>query len=206
MQPALRLAVTGPMVAARRRSALAGLCLAAACAAQACQAGALADGRAWASQAGSHLRDIYEQGQPELFLTGYAWHDPHTYTASKLATLNSHAWGFGAGKRLVDADGNDEMVYAMVFADSHRKAEPVVGYAKQWIWRPDGGPFSLGAGYTAGLTSRTDILNNIPFPIVLPLFSLGLGAVRLYGTFLPRVTDKLNNGNVAFFFASVQFR
>ena len=198
--------MTAPAIAARLRRVLTGVCLVAVGATQVCHAGVVADGRGWFSEAGSHLKDIYQQGQPELFVTGYAWHDPHTYTAAKLATLNSHAWGFGAGKRLVDADGNDEMVYAMVFADSHRKAEPVVGYAKQWIWRPAQGPISLGAGYTAGLTSRTDILNNIPFPIVLPLFSLGIGAMRLYGTFLPRITHKLNNGNVAFFFASFQFR
>lgn len=193
-------------VIGRLRRPLAACCIVAACAGRAGHAGVVEDGESWVSQAQAHLWDIYEQGQPELFVTGYAWHDPHTYSAAKLATLNSHAWGFGAGKRLVDADGNDEMVYAMVFEDSHRDAEPVAGYAKQWIWRPDDGALSLGAGYTAGITSRADIMNNIPFPIVLPLVSLGIGTLRLYGTFIPRISDKLNNGNVGFLFASIQFR
>ncbi len=197
--------MTPPKRAPVLRKALAVCSLAAACAAHGCQAGVLADGEGWISQAGSHLRTVYDQGQDRLFLTGYAWHDPRTYTAAKLAKLNSHAWGFGGARRLVDPDGNEEMVYAMIFSDSHRNAEPVVGYAKQWIWRPEDGPISLGAGYTAGLTSRADILNNIPFPIALPLVSLGVGPVRLYGTYLPKVNNKLNNGNVAFFFASFRF-
>ena len=108
----------------------AGLLLAGACATSS-QAGVLRDSESWLAGVGQHLQNIYDQGQPDIFLTGYTWHDPHTYSAAKLATLNSHAWGFGYGKHLVDADGNDEMVYAMMFSDSHRNAEPVVGYAKQ---------------------------------------------------------------------------
>ncbi len=177
-----------------------------AAAARPCPADMLSATRQWLAGVGSNLQDIYDHGQPDLFLTGYTWHDPHTYTAAKLATLNSHAWGFGGGKHLVDADGNDQMLYAMVFSDSHRNAQPVVGYAKQWDWRPDGGPLVLGAGYTAGITSRADIFHNIPFPILLPLASVGVGDVRIYGTFLPRVSNKLNNGNVAFFFARIAFR
>lgn len=173
---------------------------------RACLAGVLSAGEDWVAGIGQHLETIYQQGQPDLFLTGYTWHDPHTYTAAKLATLNSHAWGFGGGTHLVDSNGNDEMVYAMVFSDSHRNAQPVVGYAKQWDWRPEGGALTLGAGYTAGLTSRADIFHNIPFPIVLPLVSIGIGRVRFYGTFLPRVSSNLNNGNVAFFFARIAFR
>ncbi len=197
--------MTAPQHAPLLRKALGACGLVAAFAAPSCHAGVLADGEGWISQASSHLQRVYDQGQTRVFLTGYAWHDPHTYTAAKRAQLNSDAWGFGAARRLADADGNEELVYAMVFSDSHRKAEPVVGYAKQWIWRPEGGPISLGAGYTAGVTSRADILNNIPFPIALPLLSLGIGRVRLYGTYLPKVNNKLNNGNVAFFFASVRF-
>ena len=183
----------------------AGLLVAGACTTSS-RAGVLRDSESWLAGVGHHLQTIYDQGQPDIFLTGYTWHDPHTYSAAKLATLNSHAWGFGYVKHLVDADGNDEMIYAMMFSDSHRNAEPVVGYAKQWDWHPDHGPLVLGAGYTAGVTSRADIFNNIPFPLVLPLVSVGIGRVRLYGTFIPRVTSKLNNGNVAFFFARIAFR
>lgn len=188
------------------RAALCSLALLGAQGLRPCSAGVLDSSEAWLDSVGEHLHTIYTEGQPDLFLTGYTWHDPHTYTEQKLATLNSHAWGFGGGTHLVDAAGNDEMVYAMVFSDSHRNAQPVVGYAKQWDWRPAGGGFTLGAGYTAALTSRADIFHNIPFPIVLPLVSAGIGRVRLYGTFLPRVSSNLNNGNVAFFFMRIAFR
>lgn len=205
--PRPRIALHSLLSRLRRRHArYAAAVVLAASALPVCHASVVSAGEDWLHGVGQHLQTIYTQGQPDLFLTGYTWHDPHTYTAAKLATLNSHAWGFGGGKHLVDADGNDEMLYAMVFSDSHRNAQPVVGYAKQWDWRPDGGPLTLGAGYTAGLTSRADIFNNIPFPIVLPLVSIGIGSIRLYGTFLPRVSHKLNNGNVAFFFARIAFR
>ena len=159
----------------------------------------------WADRATQNLTNIYDNGTPDLFVTGYTWHDPATYTAAKRAQLNSHAWGLGWGKHIIDANGNDEMIYAMMFSDSHRNAEPVVGYAKQWLWDPVGA-LHFGAGYTAGITSRADIFKNIPFPIALPLVSVGYGRFTLYGTFLPKVTSTLNNGNVAFFFARYAFR
>ena len=202
----LSRAVVSAVLPRYTRRSLPGLLALFALSAPACQAGVLSSSEDWLAGVRDHLQTIYTQGQPDLFLTGYTWHDPHTYTAAKLATLNSHAWGFGGGKHLVDSQGNDEMVYAMVFSDSHRNAQPVVGYAKQWDWHPDGGPLVLGLGYTAAVTSRADIFNNIPFPIALPLVSIGIGAVRFYGTYLPRVSSNLNNGNVAFFFGRIAFR
>ncbi len=178
---------------------------ASAAAAPGCSAGTLSAASPWLAGVQRDLADIAEHGQPALLLTGYTWHDPGTYTAAKRATLNSRAWGLGYARHLLDARGNDQMLYAMVFSDSHRNAQPVVGYARQWDWRPAAGPLVLGAGYTAAVTSRADILHNIPFPIVLPVASVGVGRLRLYGTFLPRVSNHLNNGNVAFFFASVAF-
>ncbi|OZB57781.1 MAG: peptide ABC transporter permease, partial [Thiomonas sp. 13-66-29] len=83
--------------------------------------------------------------------------------------------------------------------------EPVVGYAKQWLWNPVG-KLKFGAGYTAGITSRADIFENIPFPIALPLLSVGYGRFTIYGTFIPRINSTLNNGNVAFFFAGYAFQ
>jgi palmitoyl transferase len=169
------------------------------------RAGVISGVQNWADSATQNLSNIYDTGTPDIFVTGYTWHDPATYTAAKRAMLNSHAWGLGWGKHIIDANGNDEMIYAMMFSDSHRNAEPVVGYAKQWLWNPVG-QLNFGAGYTAGITSRADIFKNIPFPIALPLVSVGYGRFTLYGTFLPKVTSTLNNGNVAFFFARYTFR
>lgn len=148
--------------------------------------------------------DTAKTGHDDLYIDGYAWHDPGTYTAEKRATLNARAWGFGWGRHKMDANGDEDMVYGMVFSDSHRNAEPVLGYAHQWMWGNDE-PVGLGLGYTIALTSRADIFNNIPFPIILPLASLRVGRVSLYGTVIPRVNNKLNNGNVAFFFLRYAF-
>jgi palmitoyl transferase len=159
----------------------------------------------WTQQASTHLQSIYQQGDDDLYVSGYTWHDPGTYTEAKRSVLNNHGWGLGWGRDRVDDAGNDEMLYALVFSDSHYNAEPIVGYAKQWVWRPDGGAFDLGIGYTAGVTSRADIAKNIPFPLALPLASVGYGHLNLYGTLIPRFNGSPNNGNVAFFFSRYAF-
>lgn len=165
-----------------------------------CQAFGLSSVQSWAHSASQNLLNIYNNGSPDLYVTGYTWHDPSTYTEAKRSVLNARAWGLGWGKHLVDANGNDELVYALIFSDSHWNAEPVVGYAKQWLWRPFDGRFKLGAGYTAGITSRADIAKNFPIPIVLPMASVGYGDLTIYGAFLPRFNGSPNNGNVGFLF------
>lgn len=162
---------------------------------------ALADGaaRLWHTAV-----DTAKTGQDDLYLDGYAYHDPNTYTAQKRAQLNARAWGIGWGRHKLNADGSEDMVYAMVFSDSHWNAEPVVGYAHQWMWGNDR-LIGAGLGYTLAVTSRADIFNNIPFPIALPIASLRIGRVSIYGTFIPKVNDKLNNGNVAFFWLRYAF-
>ncbi len=164
----------------------------------------LNDVSAWAQTTWNAAVDTARTGQDDLYFSGYTWHDPGTYTAAKRATLNSHAWGIGWGRHRVHADGNEDMVYAMVFSDSHWNAEPVVGYAYQWRYFNDS-PVGVGLGYTLAVTSRADIFNNIPFPIALPLLSLRVGRFSIYGTFIPKVNNKLNNGNVAFFFGRYEF-
>ncbi|SCC95417.1 Lipid A palmitoyltransferase PagP [Thiomonas sp. X19] len=156
--------------------------------------------KSWADGVGANLGNIYDNGTSDAFVSGYTWHDPGTYTAAKRAELNSHAWGLGWGKHIEDAHGNDQMVYAMVFSDSHWNAEPVIGYAKQWQWRPFDGDFKLGAGYTAAITSRADLAKNFPIPIALPLLSVGYRGLTLYSVLIPRFNGSPNNGNVAFLF------
>ena len=158
----------------------------------------------WVGNTWNTAVDTARTGQNDLYLDGYTWHDPGTYTAAKRATLNPRAWGIGWGRHHMDAAGNEDMVYAMIFSDSHWNAEPIVGYAHQWMWGNDD-PVGFGLGYTIAVTSRADIFNNIPFPLALPLASLRLGRFSLYGTFIPRVNNKFNNGNVAFFFGRYEF-
>ncbi|MGC9161999.1 MAG: peptide ABC transporter permease [Thiomonas sp.] len=158
----------------------------------------------WAKDTWTTAVDTARHGKDDLYFSGYTWHDPGTYTAEKRATLNKRAWGIGWGRHLTDAAGNENMVYAMIFSDSHWNAEPVVGYAHQWMFNNDA-PVGFGLGYTLAVTSRADIFHNIPFPIALPIASVRFGRFSLYGTFIPKVNNKLNNGNVAFFFGRYEF-
>ncbi len=158
----------------------------------------------WAQSTWNAAVSTTQTGQDDLYFSGYTWHDPGTYTAAKRATLNKHAWGIGWGRHHINADGNEDMVYAMIFSDSHWNAEPVVGYAHQWMFNNDA-PVGFGLGYTLAVTSRADIFKNIPFPIALPIASIRFGKLSIYGAFIPKVNNKLNNGNVAFFFGRYEF-
>ena len=159
----------------------------------------------WGNAATQELHRTYDAGQAELLLPGYSWHDPHTYTAAKRAQLNDWAIGLGWGHLRFDDAGNAEQVYALAFSDSHHDVEPVVGFAKQWIWRPFTPQLRVGAGYTIGVTSRADTMKNFPFPIVLPLLSVGYRKFTLYSTLIPRFNGSPNNGNVVFLFGGLKY-
>ncbi|WP_432722103.1 phospholipid:lipid A palmitoyltransferase [Jeongeupia wiesaeckerbachi] len=159
----------------------------------------------WLGSACSHVNKIADEGSWDLYLTGYTWHDPHTWTDEKLEELNAKAWGGGLGKRLVDENGNQDLLYGMVFSDSHEDPQLMLGYAKVWYW-PSTSIVSVGAGYTVGLTSRADILNRIPFPYILPVLSLRVWRASLMGTFIPSLNSGLNSGNVGFVFGRYEFK
>ncbi|KAF0813799.1 Lipid A palmitoyltransferase PagP [Andreprevotia sp. IGB-42] len=181
---------------------LALLCLVAALPAYAIDCGNMGE---WLGSGCQRIADTYEQGSPDLYLSGYAWHDPNTYTDEKLDELNSKAWGLGFGKHVTDADGNQDIVYGMIFSDSHKDPQINVGYGRIWYWNVVG-PMSAGLGYTVGLVSRQDIYGGIPFPIALPLVSIKADRVSLMGTFIPKLGGGLNHGNVAFFFGRVELQ
>ncbi len=171
-----------------------------------CHAFALSDALgSWGNAAMQDLHATYDQGQSEVFIPGYSWHDPHTYTAAKRAQLNDWAIGLGWGRIRFDDAGNSEQVYALAFSDSHHDVEPVVGYAKQFIARPFTPNLRLGIGYTIGVTSRADTMKNFPFPIALPLLSIGYRRFTLYGTLIPRFNGSPNNGNVVFLFGGLRY-
>ena len=165
---------------------------------------ALADPPQFLADAWQRWQTLRDAGSPAIYASGYIWHDPQTYSAQKLASLNQAGWGVGWGKQL-NAPGGQDMVYALAFLDSHRALQPMLGYARQWTWSPAPDLPSLGLGYTAGLTARADMLHNAPFPIALPLASLSWGRFTVFGAFLPRLNGMPNNGNVAFVFARYRY-
>ncbi|MFM9883320.1 MAG: phospholipid:lipid A palmitoyltransferase [Burkholderiales bacterium] len=147
----------------------------------------------------------WNEGKNELYLSGYAYHDRHTYAADRIRELNEHAWGLGFARSVEDADGDTHAIYALVFRDSHFKFQKVAGYQWQTYWRISDG-WKAGAGLSVFLFSRSDVANNFPLPFALPAVSLRYRQVALYGTFIPKVSrNPGGNGNVGYIFGGVQF-
>lgn len=158
-------------------------------------------GPGWLQSGCSRLHQVWEQGDNELYVSGYAWHNRWTYTREKANTFREIAWGGGLGKGLYDEDGDWHGLYAMAFLDSHSDVQPIAGYAFQKIGRI-GQYGRVGAGYTAFLTSRSDMFGRIPFPGALPLVSVGYKRADLYATYIPGARGA---GNVLFMFGKVSF-
>lgn len=144
----------------------------------------------------NRLSQIMHEGNYDLYMTGYAWHNRYTYPPEKIRTYNEMAWGGGLGKGLYDEYNNWHGMYAMAFLDSHKNIEPIggYGYLRQI---PLIKPFQLGLGYTLFISMRRDIWHNIPFPGILPLASLHYYGGTLFFTYIPGAHRA---GNVLFIF------
>jgi palmitoyl transferase len=60
-----------------------------------------------------------------------------------------------------------------------------------------------GLGYTLMIIQRPDIANGIPFPAILPLFSLRWQKATLVTTFIPTLNGGINNGSVLYVFGRI---
>jgi len=147
------------------------------------------------------LYQVWAQGENELIITGYAWHNRYTYTREKIRSYNEKAWGGGLGKSLFDEKGNWHGLYATAFLDSHNNIEPVAGYAylKVLTINKD---IKTGLGYSILVTSRADINHNIPFPGAVPWASLFIGKATLSAAYVP---GSSTNGNVLFILGKYTF-
>jgi lipid IVA palmitoyltransferase len=143
------------------------------------------------------VENLYDNGRLSMVLSGYAHHGRGTYTPAKIDELNEKVWGFGVSKELRDEKDNEESISFVVMADSHYSPQITAGYAYQWM-KPLGQTWEAGIGYTAGLISRTDIINGIPFPGILPLASIGTRDTKLLVSYIPRLSGT-GNGDVLFF-------
>ena len=126
----------------------------------------------WSKPACQRLHQVWTEGDNELYLSGYAWHNRYTYSQDRLNTYNELAWGGGMGKSFYDERGDWHGLFAFAFLDSHKNVEPVAGYAflKMANFSEN---FHAGVGLSALVTARPDILHGIPFPGVLPWVSVG---------------------------------
>jgi palmitoyl transferase len=155
----------------------------------------------WMASACERVTRVAHDGTMDLYLTGYGWHIDGYDNASH---LNSNSWGGGAGKHWTDANGNEDILFAMAFSDSHKHVEPIAGYARQWFTNPLLGGLPLGGGFFAGITARDDFAHYLPVPLVLPIGSVRYRQTSIMATFIPRLPSA-NKGDVAFFWGRYEF-
>ncbi|MFZ6690574.1 hypothetical protein [Undibacterium sp. SXout20W] len=156
----------------------------------------------WYERAKRKMTKILDEGDMSLNLSGLAHHGRNTYTAERIAELNENAWGLGFTKAIRDEKDNEELAYAMVISDSHYKPQPMAGYAYQWM-KPIAGNIEVGGGYTYSLISRTDYFKGFPFPIVLPVASIGTKNTKLMASYVPRLSKNKGNGDVLLLFVRI---
>src|SRR6266496_1158223 len=143
--------------------------------------------------------DTYDKGNNGILVSGYAWHLPSTWTPEARAAENSNAWRAGWSRTVERDNGDDDIVYFLVFSDSHKNAEFNLGYGWLTYWGPRDLP-QPGLGYTAAIVQRPDIASGVPFPVVLPLFALRYEKLTLLSTFIPTLNGGINHGSVLYFF------
>ncbi len=156
----------------------------------------------WVNTACRRLADTYENGGNELLVSGYAWHLPWTWTPEARAQENQYAWGGGWARTKERENGDEDTVFFLVFSDSHREPEFNLGYGWSTYWRARDS-VQPGLGYTLMIVQRPDIANGIPFPAILPLFSLRYQKFTLLSTFIPTLNGGINHGSILYIFGKI---
>ena len=146
------------------------------------------------------LHQTWYDGNTDLYISGYAWHNRYTYSPEKIKTYNENAFGGGLGRNFIDEDGDMHGLYAFAFADSHKNFEPVAGYGFLKAWQPVA-DLRLGAGFTGLITARPDINKGIPFPGALPLVGITYKRATVFATYIPGAQGA---GNVLYIFGKWQ--
>jgi lipid IVA palmitoyltransferase len=147
----------------------------------------------------------YRTGDDELLISGWAHHVRSSYTPEKIAEFNERAWGIGYGKTAEYPDGDTYMLYWLTFRDSKRSNQWHLGYAYNTYWGPRTG-LQASLGYTAMIVQRPDILGGVPFPAILPMAGLKWNNTSLNIIAIPKVNEKLNNGDVIYAFIRHTFK
>jgi len=91
-----------------------------------------------------------------------------------------------------------------VLKDSHRHPQYMAGYAYEWVFPVTKGGLEVGVGGTAMLMSRQDYFGNVPFPVALPMASIGTQKAKLMFTYVPRLSKNKNNGDVLLIFGRIE--
>lgn len=149
------------------------------------------------------FNQIWREGDNELYLSGYAWHNRFTYSPQQIhdRKYNELAWGGGLGKGFFDEKGNWHGLYALAFLDSHRNVEPTAGYAYLKVANLSNN-FKAGLGFSVFLTARPDIFHYIPFPGAVPWMGLFYKKISLKAAYIP---GSRTSGNVLYVVGTYAF-
>jgi hypothetical protein len=168
------------------------------------QAGWIGD--AWDDSV-NEIKTVYTKGDDQLFVSGYAHHGRHTYSPEKIATLNEKAWGLGWSKTLREGTADVKThrgVYGLVISDSHKDPQYMLGYSyeKAYYFNKD---WFIAGGVAPMMVRREDMFGKIPFPAIFPLMSIGTQAAELRLVYIPRLGNKLGNGDVIYLFGAIKY-
>jgi palmitoyl transferase len=164
------------------------------------------DTTGWWQRAKDKVVSIDQRGLLDVYLSGYAYHGRSTYSAERISELNENVWGGGAGKTIHTPGGNLESIYFLAIYDSHYKPQIMAGYAYQWIQPIARTDIEAGAGLTALIVSRQDYFGGFPFPIVLPVASIGPDTAKVMLSYIPRLSKNKGNGDVLLAFLRFEFK
>ena len=114
---------------------------------------------------------------------------------------NELAWGGGLAQEIWDEDRDFHALYSMVFLDSHKNVEPVIGYAFLKMLHVTN-KINVGGGFSALATMRPDIFGGYPFPGAVPLVGITSGPVAVFAAYVP---GRENIGNILFIFGKYTF-
>lgn len=152
-------------------------------------------------RATQRLATTWRDGQTEIYLPLHTHHLRSAYSRDKIDSFNEETYGLGIGRGSYDQDGDWHGLYVMGFRDSHSKPEYMAGYAYKTYWKL-AGELKAGLGYTAFLTTRSDIGHYTPIPGILPIASLEYRQFSLDTTYVP---GGKGSGNILFFWGKFHF-
>lgn len=159
----------------------------------------------WPKHFMHRLHQIWCEGNNELYMTGYAWHNRYTYPPERIGTYNEQAWGGGLGKGFYDEDGDWQGLAAFAFLDSHKNIEPAGGYVFIKMLHVNENA-RIGAGYSFVVTQRRDIFNGIPFPGALPWMLVSYRRLAIGVTYIPGPINRTAPvGNIVFVLGKLTF-
>lgn len=142
----------------------------------------------------ANISKTAHEGSLDLLIPVNTWHNRWTYDKNKIKEYNERPWGLGLSKSLIINQWRHGLA-GMVFLDSHKDIEPIVGYSFQRLWtfgKDKAARISLGG--LIGVTMRSDY-HYIPIPAPIPLLEIGWKNFSIENTYIP---GGHNCGNILF--------